>query len=178
VKVPPLVERARASERDAVGSIEGSAGPLLHVLAAGRGVRRAAEIGNGTAVSSAWLASALSPGVPLFVVRQDEAGAATAAELFADDPDVRVLVGEWRLELAAHAPFDFVHVTDDDASDAVDGIVALAVPRATLVLGVPSGEEADAASRYRPWLDHPRLDATVVGAGHTPGALVVAVVRG
>ena len=80
----------------------------LHVLAAGRGVRRAAAIGTGGGVATAWIASALPPGVPLFIAEADSASVAAAGELFADDPDVTVLEGDWRDVLAPEAPFDFI----------------------------------------------------------------------
>ena len=60
------------------------------------GVERVAEIGTGTGVGTAWLASALPPGVRLFTAERDERLAGAAAELFADDPDVDVLRGDWR----------------------------------------------------------------------------------
>jgi protein-L-isoaspartate O-methyltransferase len=106
VTVPPLVARAKAAAA-ALGfekSCRDEDGMVMHVLAARRGIERVAEIGTGTGVGTAWLASALAPGVPLVTAEQDERFAAAAAELFADDQDVGVLHGDWREVLPAHAP--------------------------------------------------------------------------
>ncbi|HET7515381.1 MAG TPA: hypothetical protein VFJ60_11320, partial [Gaiella sp.] len=65
--VPPLVARAKAAAA-ALGfekSCRDEDGMLLHVLAGRRGLDRVAEIGTGAGVGTAWLASALPPGVPL-----------------------------------------------------------------------------------------------------------------
>jgi len=178
VRVPPLVGRAHAAGSGAVGSVDDEAGSLLHVLAAGRGVCRAAEIGTGTGVGAAWIAAALPPGAPLFTAERDEPLAAAASALFSDDPDVRVLVGDWRLELGAQAPFDLIHVADEGAMHAVDEVVSLAAPRATLVVSAPSREGGmGVMQQHAAWLDHPRLDAIVVSAGGASD-LLVAVVRG
>lgn len=68
--VPPLVARAEALA--AISGFEKSClpevGALLHVLAARRGLLRAAEIGAGCGVGSAWIVSALAPGTPFFTV--------------------------------------------------------------------------------------------------------------
>ena len=145
------------------------------MVAAGRGVSRAAEIGTGTGVASAWIASALPPGAPLYTVDRDELRAAAAKTLFADDPDVHALTGDWRSALAANAPFDFIHIADDDARGAIDEVVSLAVPRATLVLDDdPAGVDSvdgDVAKWREAWASHPRLDATVIDAGRErPGS--------
>ena len=63
--LPPLVARAKAAA-EALGfdkSCRDEDGMLLHVLAGRRGIERVAEIGTGTGVGTAWLASALPPGV-------------------------------------------------------------------------------------------------------------------
>ncbi len=81
-------------------------GMLLHVLAGRRGIERVAEIGTGAGVGTAWLASALPPGVRLFSAEADEPLSEVAAAVFEEDPDVSVLVGDWRAALEPHAPFD------------------------------------------------------------------------
>jgi len=166
VRRPPLVEQATGTAAGTGQNAVDGIGELLHVLAAGRGTRRVASTG-GDAVAVAWLASALPPGAPLFVVGTDE-----LARLFVDDPDIHVLRLEWFAGLAAEAPFDLVHVVGG-ARMAVDAVLAIAAPRATLV--VPFTETGDVALTEM-WLAHPRLAATVaITAG---GSAVVAVVRG
>ena len=108
--VPPLVERALALA-EAHGferSCDPDVGRLLHVLAASRGRERVAEIGAGTGVGAAWIVSALPPHVPFFTTELDPGRATAVAGLFADDPNVRVLVGDWRETLPPEAPFDLV----------------------------------------------------------------------
>ena len=120
--IPPLVERARAV---AVAPDCGDdLGRLLHVLAGQRGRTRVAQIGGG--VEAAWIVSALAPGVPFLCV-------GPPLPLFADDPDVRVLEGEWHDVLPREAPFDLLvarGLTDV-------GLVELLAPGGTLVAGAP-----------------------------------------
>ena len=104
--VPPLVVRAKVTA-EALGfskSCRDGDGLLLHVLAGRRGVERVAEIGTGAGVGTAWLASALPPGVLLVTVERDGRLAGAAAELFADDTDVEVLRGDWREVLPPARP--------------------------------------------------------------------------
>ena len=112
METPPLVRRALAlAEADGFEkSCKPEDGALLHVLAARRGIARAAEIGTGAGVGAAWIVSALPPRVPFFTAELDPDLAARAAELFADDPNVVVLAGPWRASLPAEAPFDLLFV--------------------------------------------------------------------
>src|SRR5881392_4238067 len=112
METPPLVERALALA-EAVGftkSCRPEDGALLHVLAARRGIARAAEIGTGAGVGAAWIVSALPPHVPFFTAEIDPELAAHARDLFAADETVTVLAGSWRESLAPEAPFDLVFV--------------------------------------------------------------------
>ena len=175
MKLPPLVERARsiADARGVDRRCRDEDGALLHVLAARRGITRVAEIGTGAGVGTAWLASALAPGVPLFTAGPDEARAAAATAVFADDPDVHVLVGDWRAVLPPHAPFDLVVVADREAKDDPDPLLGIAAPGATLVLDdVPAAW----AGRER-WLSHPRVVTAQVRTGSDAGVLLAAVRR-
>jgi predicted O-methyltransferase YrrM len=125
---PPLVERAEQLARE-LGfgrSSTPEVGRLLHVLAAQRGRTRVGELGTGAGVGTAWIASALRPGVPLFTVEADAALAAAARELFAADPDVHVLHGA-RSELEPEAPFDLLFV--DAAKGEYARYIELAEPK-------------------------------------------------
>jgi predicted O-methyltransferase YrrM len=178
VTLPPLVARAKAAAQ-ALGferSCRDEDGMLLHVLAARRGIQRVAEIGAGTGVGTAWLASALPPGIPLFTAERDERLAAAAAEVFVDDPDVDVLHGDWRDVLAAHAPFDLVFVDGGRAKDDPDAVLALAAPGATIVLDDFSADWERPDPRRDGWLAHPRLAAVEIGTGRA-ARVIVAVVR-
>jgi predicted O-methyltransferase YrrM len=178
VTVPPLVARAKAAA-EALGFERGcrdADGMLLHVLAGRRGLERVAEIGTGAGVGTAWLASALPPGVPLVTAERDERLAAAAANLFADDPDVDVLHGDWHDVLPPHAPFGLLFVDGGRAKDDVDAVLALAAPGATIVMDdLSAGWERPDPCREA-WLAHPRLAAVEVGTGETT-RVIVAVVR-
>ena len=175
---PPLVERARAlaAQLGFEKSCRDDVGRLLHVLAARRGVERAAEIGGGAGVGTAWIASALQPGVPLVTVELDRRLAEATSSLFADDPEVHVLPGDWRVMLPPEAPFDFLSVDGEQAKDEVDSVLALAVPGATLVLVDFSADRVGPDPRQARWLGHERLTAVEVGTGGNAQA-IVAVVR-
>ena len=176
--VPALVGRARAAAAD-LGferSCRDEDGRLLHVLAGRRGIERVAEVGTGTGVGTAWLASALPPGVPLFSAEIDPRLAQAAAELFADDPDVHVLTGDWRLALLPHAPFDLLFADGGGAKDDPDAVLGLAAPGATIVMDDFSADRKRPDPRREGWLTHPRLAAVEIGTGQT-AQVIVAVVR-
>ena len=179
MKAPPLVERARliADTRGVDRGCRDEDGALLHVLAARRGIGRVAEIGTAAGVGTAWLASALPPGVPLFTAGPDEARAAAATAVFADDPDVHVLVGDWRAVLPPHAPFDLVLVGDGDARDDPDGVLGIAAPGATLVLDDVPAAWAGRGDRRERWVSHPRIVAVELRTGGDAGLLLAAVRR-
>jgi predicted O-methyltransferase YrrM len=179
VKVPPLVARAHAAAVD-LGfdrSCRDEDGLLLHVLAGRRGIERVAEIGTGAGVGTAWLATALPPGVPLFTAEPDARRAAAATALFADDPDVHVLEGDWRVVLPPHAPFDLAFVDGGGAKDDPGAVLGLATPGATLVLDDFSAGWDGPDPRRARWLEHPRVAATEVGTGGTARTLVAVVRR-
>lgn len=175
---PPLVGRALAVA-EALGFDRSSRfedGRLLHVLAGRRGIERAAEIGTGAGVGTAWIASALPPGVPLYTCDVDTARLAAARELFADDPDVRVLAGDWRDVLPPEAPFDFVFVDGGGAKDDLDAVLGIAAPGATLVLDDFSPGWVGPDPRRYLWLHDPRVSAVELGTGGDARA-IIAVVR-
>jgi len=178
VTLPPLVAGAKAAAEALAleKSCRDVDGMLLHVLAGRRGLERVAEIGTGTGVGTAWLASALPPGIPLFTAELDERLAGAAAQLFANDPDVDVLHGDWRDVLPARAPFDLIFVDAGSAKDDPDAVLALAAPGATLVLDDFSSDRQRPDPRRESWLAHPRLVAVEIGTGQAAQA-IVAVVR-
>lgn len=179
MSVPPLVARARAAASE-LGFESGHGdeeGRLVHVLAGSRGVTRAAEVGTGAGVGTAWIASALAPGVPLFTTEPDAGLLAAARRLFVDDPDVHVLPGDWHDVLPREAPFDLVVVDGARATDDLDAVLGLVVPGATLVLrGVSPDRVGRDPGRTR-WLDHPGVTAVEVDAGGSGGTVVATVRR-
>jgi len=177
METPPLVRRA-LELADAHG-FERSSGPevgaLLHVLAARRGITRAAAIGTGTGVGAAWIASALPPGVPLFTAEIDPDLAARAAELFADDPDVTVLAGSWQETLPAEAPFDLLFVDGGGSKDDADAVVGILAPGGTAVLDDFWQDPSLPDARRDSWLEHPLL--ATVELWVTPDRRVLAAAR-
>jgi len=107
---PELVERARqlAAEMQFERSSIPEVGHLLAALAASRPRGRLAEIGTGTGVGSAWIASALTPEASFVTVEVDDDRAAACARLFAGLPNVRVLHGDWHEVLPPEGPFDLL----------------------------------------------------------------------
>jgi predicted O-methyltransferase YrrM len=179
---PPLVERALALaerlrfERSSIPEV----GVLLHVLAAQRGRARAGEIGTGCGVASAWIVSALPPAVPFVTVERDAERAAAVAELFGEDPRVRVLAGDWHEVMPAEAPFDLLFYDGGGKQHPeVDGedVVGLLAPGGTVVLDdlTPGRPGPDPVRRF--WLGHPDLAATEVLTTQTTAAIVAVRVR-
>lgn len=158
--LPPLVERALAlAERAGFAkSCSLETGRLLQMLAGRRGLRRVAEIGTGCGVGSAWILSALDPGVAFLTVEADERRAADAAELLAEDESATVLRGDWREVLPAEAPFDFLFA-DGGKSKYDEELVGLLAPGGMLVMDdlTPDYTVVDPVRDL--WLGHPRLVA-------------------
>ena len=176
--LPPLVRRALAlAERSGFErSCLPEVGRLLHVLAASRGRQRVAEIGTG--VGAAWIASALRPEVPFFTAELDADRAALAAELFRDDPHVRVLAGDWRETLPPEAPFDLVFF---DAAKQLrpredgDLVIELLVPGGLAVLDDLTPGRAGPDRVREVWLQDERLAATELLVA--PASAVILAVR-
>jgi predicted O-methyltransferase YrrM len=180
-EVPPLVERALEIERE-LGFERSSipeVGRLLHVLAGQRGRVRVGEIGTGTGVGAAWIASALPPAVPFVTVELDAARAAAASRLFADDENAKVLHGDWHELMPAYAPFDLLFYDGGGKQrPELDGdeVIGLLAPGGTVVLDdlTPGRPGADPVRAF--WLEHPRLAAIELLT--TPKtALILAVSR-
>lgn len=177
MQTPPLVEQALA-----IAGAEGfrhscaqENGALLHVLAARRGVRRAAEIGTGVGVGAAWIVSALPPQTPFFTAELDPRLASVAAHLFANDANVTVATGSWRNLLPPEAPFDLLFVDADDAKDDVDAVVGILAPGGTAVLDDFHRDPSVADPRRDAWLGHPLVAAIALYV--TPERRAIVAVR-
>jgi predicted O-methyltransferase YrrM len=173
---PPLVERALAlaTELGFAKSCSPEAGRLLHLLAAQRGRERVGEIGTGAGVGTAWLASALSPGVPLWTVEVDANLAGAAAGMFADDPDVHVLAGPWRELLPAQAPFDLLFYDGGRKQfpeEEGEAVVELLAPGGTVVLDDFRERRPDDPVKAF-WRGHPRIAAVELAVSAHESALV------
>lgn len=95
-------------------------------------------------------------------------------ELFRDDPNVHVLQGDWRAELAVEAPFDLVFVDATPAKHDGEAVLGLLGPGGTVVLD-------DFWERPTPdpvrdfWTEHPDLAATELFV--TPEMTAIVAVR-
>ncbi len=90
-------------------------GRFLAVLAAG--ANSIAELGTGTGIGTAWMASAMPAGGRLVTVEIDEGQAESARRLFG--PGVEVVTGDAAAEVASRGPFDLIFAdcgVRDDAS--------------------------------------------------------------
>src|SRR5207248_3089125 len=94
--LPPLVARAvdLARRLGFANSCRPEHGRLLRALAAGAGT--IGETGTGCGVGLAWLASGARPGTRLVSVEIDTERAGLVASLFAGQPHLAVLPGDWR----------------------------------------------------------------------------------
>jgi predicted O-methyltransferase YrrM len=175
---PPLVVRAQelAARLGFEKSCTDEDGALLHVLAARRGLTRAGEIGTGAGVGTAWIASAIRPGTPVVTVELDERLAKAAAELFADDADVKVLRGDWREVLPPEAPFDLLFVDGGKAKDDPATVLGLVTPGGTIVMDDFTWGPGEPDPRRDVWLT--RADVAAIEVWTSPGRrAIVATTR-
>ncbi|MFF7634886.1 O-methyltransferase [Kitasatospora sp. NPDC008050] len=172
IELPPLVRHALAAAR--AHGFENSCRPeqglLISALAHGAATL-IGESGTGCGVGLAWLASGAKPGVRLVSVERDPARAAVAAEVFADQPQVEVVTGDWS-ELYRRGPFDLLVL---DGGGQGKGAEAPADPARLLAPGgtvtvddftpcadwPPLHEGRPDTARLH-WLEHPALRATEV----------------
>ncbi|MCK1821702.1 class I SAM-dependent methyltransferase [Streptomyces sp. XM83C] len=181
--LPPLVARAVEAAR-AHGfpySCRPEQGRLLRVLAGGA-PSLIGETGTGCGVGLAWLASGAPRGTRLVSVERDPERARVAAEVFAGDPRVSVLVGDWT-RIAEQGPYDLLVLDGggqgksphDPAAD-VDGLL---VPGGTVVVddftpaaGRPPLHEGRVDTARLHWLEHPALDTVELRLADDLAALV------
>jgi predicted O-methyltransferase YrrM len=174
--LPPLVKRAEqlAADLGFEHSCSRETGALLHLLAAMRGRARVGETGTGAGVGAAWIVSALSPDVPFFTAEREERLAAAAAELFAGDANVHVLVGDWHDVLEPQAPFDLLFHDGSKRRPEVDGeqTVGLLAPRGAVVMDdlTPGRPGPDPVREF--WLNHPRLASVELAVSPREGVIV------
>ncbi len=177
---PPLVQAATAAAVAAGFRLSSTVetGRLLRAVAAAKPAGRVAESGTGHGVGTAWLHSGLGAAATLVTVEADPDRADSAAALFADDPRVRVLCGDWRL-LESHAPFDVFFCDGGGKRDDPAGVVDLLAPGGVLVLDdfTPSASWPPlfegAVDDLRVWyLTHPLLVSAEVQVGPGQANLV------
>lgn len=179
-------ERVRRAEEDAaeLGFTLGcrpEIGMLLRTLVATKPSGRIAESGTGTGIGTAWMHDGLGSTASLVTVEHDQARAHAAAELFADDPRVVVLHGDWT-ELRQHGPFNVFFCDGGGKRDDPDTVISLLAPGGILVLddftpsdAWPPTFEGSVDDLRLAYLTDPRLVATEVDLA--TGATAVLGVR-
>ena len=181
--VPPTVTEAERSAAEAgfTRSCIPEVGRLLSAAAAAKPRGVIAESGTGAGVGTAWLRSGLGPDARLFTVERDIRLADRAGKLFADDPRVEVLTGDWRL-LEAHAPFDVFFCDGGGKRDDPERVVELLAPGGVLIMDdfTPAPDGPDWPPRFDGQIDelrvfylsHPRLAAAEVRTTATSSAVI------
>jgi predicted O-methyltransferase YrrM len=187
--LPALVHRAEALatamrfEHSSIPEI----GQLLAVLVAQRPRGRFAEIGTGCGVGAAWIAGALGAESTFVTVETDSERAAAVDRLFAEVPNVRVLLGDWHELLPPEAPFDLLFFDggqwkSSNVRTESEQALALVAPAGTVVIDDLTPAELwpeewrgrpDAAREF--WLGDPRLDAAEILT--TPQTAAILAVR-
>jgi len=119
--LPPLVRQAlEAAQRQGFEhSCIPEVGRLLGVLASHVGHGVVGEIGTGAGVGAAWMLSHLAATTRFVTVEADAERAAAARDLFRDQPNARVIHGDWR-GILAHGPFDLLFVDAGPAKASPD----------------------------------------------------------
>jgi predicted O-methyltransferase YrrM len=187
--VPALVHRAESLaiamrfESSAIPEI----GRLLAVLVSQRPRGRFAEIGSGCGVGSAWIASAMGPEATLVTVEADDERAGAVSRLFADQPQVRALHGDWHDVLRAEAPFDLLFFDGGnwkhgDVEAESEAALELVAPGGVVVIDDLTPESQWPAEwRGRPdavrefWLGDPRLRGAELMTTPATAAIVAVV---
>lgn len=156
-------------------------GRLLSAAAASKPGGVIAESGTGAGVGTAWLRNGLGLDARLVTVEREPHLADRARELFADDPRVMVLTGDWRL-LEAHAPFDVFFCDGGGKRDDPERVVELLAPGGVLIMddftpiaGWPPRFDGRIDELRVFFLSHPRLSAAEVLT--TPASAAIIATR-
>lgn len=159
-------------------SCEPAQGRLLSVLAAGATGGVIGETGTGVGVGLAWLAAAAGPDTRLVSVERDPDRHAIARDLFAADPRVTVLHGDWT-DLHAHGPFDLL-VLDGGGGKGEDVVPAdwltpggtVAIDDFTPFHTWPPTYQGQPDTTRLHWLTRPDLLATEIRLGPDSSTIV------
>jgi predicted O-methyltransferase YrrM len=138
--VPEIVAKALdlARQRGFITSTRSETGRLLATLAASRG-GTLAELGTGTGVGSAWLASGAPPKARIVSAELDSVLAEEVQHLFADVDNVEIIAGDWST-LSEYAPFSLLFIDVREVMANLDALADLLEPGGIAVLDdfVPS----------------------------------------
>jgi predicted O-methyltransferase YrrM len=147
-------------------------GRLLQLCAGIRGIERICELGTAFGVGAAWIDSGMRAGANLVTVELDAGRAESARALFADNPSVEVISGDWGLALG-RGPFDLLFSDGGPKRKPGDPekLAPLLRPGALVVLDDYTPGYGDDVSR-RIWLDHAAYRAVEVMLTTSASAIV------
>ncbi len=134
IELPVAVSRAYdlSRRRGFVTSSRSETGRLLAALAASRrGVL--GECGTGCGVGAAWMLSGAREDSHVVTAEVDQGRAEAVTDLFADDPRVEVLTGDWGA-LRDHGPFSLLFLDVREAKRSGADMVADMVEPAGMVV--------------------------------------------
>jgi predicted O-methyltransferase YrrM len=167
-EIPSLVQEAKALTRRMRFELScaDEVGRLLHVLAGQVREGTVAEIGTGCGEGSAWMISALAPGVRFITVEANSERAEACRAMFAAHPNVSVLHADWH-EILRHGRFDLFFPDGGGAKQNEPAVVLSALrPGGLVVLDDLTPEAMLASEEEAPdpvrefFLNDPRLAAT------------------
>lgn len=158
---PPRVWRAveESRRRNFPLACVPEVGRLLRFSARLRGVLRICELGTAYGVGAAWIEAGMATDATLLTVELDPERARAARALFADNPAIEVLDGDWSLALERE-PFDMLF--SDGGPKRAPGdpekLLPLVRTGAMLVLDdFTPGADQDESREI--WLSNPNYDA-------------------
>jgi predicted O-methyltransferase YrrM len=189
---PALVRRARALARQEGFPLTqqeaGHSGPsaslpgvgrFLAMLAAGCTGGRIGELGTGTGIGAAWIASAMPEDCTLITAEIDQQRAAAARELLAEDTRVEVLTGDAVTIMSNRGPFDLLF-SDGGKGDGVDLVSLLRIGGRIVMDDVTPQKALPPDSPYRAsdpkrrfFFSDPRLISTEVVLPDLQNSLLV-----
>lgn len=136
-------------------------GRLLQLCA--HGARRICELGTAYGVGAAWIESGMRMGATLVTVELDTERARSAGVMFADNPSIEVLNGDWSVALDRR-PFDMLFSDGGPKREPGDPekLLPLLAPGGLVVLDdyMPGYAKDDTARAI--WLENPNYRALEV----------------
>ena len=168
-------------------SIVPGAGRLLSVLTAlitARPDARVLELGTGGGVGTAWILHGMAPDAHLLTIEVDPARAKAARALFASEPRVTVLQGDWHEVIRGQGQFDLAFpdagLSTELEPEDWDAVVDLVTVGGALVLDdlTPLGSAdvlGNESAKRRFAFGHPRLLSAEVAV--SPKSSVAVAVR-
>ncbi len=134
IEIPEIVSRTLdlSRQRGFITSTRHETGRLLATLAAAR-TGTLAELGTGTGVGSAWLASGAPKEARIVSAELDPALAQDVQALFADVDNVEIIAGDWTA-LEQSAPFSLIFVDVHEVMAEIDHLADLLEPGGIAVL--------------------------------------------